>query len=380
MAAAGEADSSTHPPAARPVPESAPGHHGHPSAHNPPLPDDTPSKRPLSGLRSLYTGATSFRSRLRGRQKAPSTATSVSSLPVIVRTYSAEDRPSQSNSAALTAAGKGKNMATLVPPVSDFSFDGILRAVEPDISGAIDAIAAICARSKFSLADEYAAHRPPHEVLETPVPYPQPQRLTRWWTTGGNALAPLPEASSSSERLAGSHKDSESSNAGKSRKNSAYGSLKSIVSGEGKGGLAALFGSGEADRQQDERDNRQSSRAVDSAPWIVWDSSHPSITLTSGPAASAHLSLATSDQPCRADAVIGSTVPTPAPTSVPSPTARRSERERASSLSTWLPWPRQQQAASAPVPVADGSNAEQKLKELLRAPSSGQSKAVTSYG
>lgn len=60
--------------------------------------------------------------------------------------------------------------AARLPAVDDFSFFGILRAVDPEIRGAIDAIAEICARSRLSLADEYDAHLPPQgEIMNAGV-------------------------------------------------------------------------------------------------------------------------------------------------------------------------------------------------------------------
>ncbi|KAL0258974.1 hypothetical protein SLS55_006479 [Diplodia seriata] len=208
------------------------------------------------GLRQLYSGAASWRASLRGRPKSTTTETSVSSRPVIVRTYSG----GTSSSRAQRASSQMPQRPVTLPPAADFSFDGILHAVEPEISGAIDAIAAICARSKLSLADEYAAHRPPHEVFDPAIPLDLQQRQ-RWWSVvRDTALSAVPEASSSSERLVGSRtasRASVSSAAGHSsrgKKNSAYGSLKSIVSGDSNArkGLSALFGSNDGHADADD--------------------------------------------------------------------------------------------------------------------------------
>ncbi|KAF4534020.1 uncharacterized protein LTHEOB_3633 [Lasiodiplodia theobromae] len=271
-----------------------------------------PSSQRFPGLRQLYSGAASWRASLRGKPKSTTTETSVSSRPVIVRTYSGGTSSSRRGSSHRRGESSSSQMPqrpVSLPPAADFSFDGILHAVEPEISGAIDAIAAICARSKLSLADEYAAHRPPHEVLDPAIPI-DPQQRQRWWSVvRDTALSAVPEASSSSERLVGSRtasRASVSSAAGHSsrgRKNSAYGSLKSIVSGDShaRKGLAALFGSNDGHADADDYHEPPSPTGFHhAAHWMVSDSTHPSITLSSGPAARAaspRVSLATSEEP-----------------------------------------------------------------------------------
>lgn len=61
-----------------------------------------------------------------------------------------------SNVSALSAGLARQNEQ--LPALEDFSFSAILRAVDPEIRDAIDAIAEICAKSRLSLADEYDAH------------------------------------------------------------------------------------------------------------------------------------------------------------------------------------------------------------------------------
>jgi len=74
-----------------------------------------------------------------------------------------------------------------LPPVSDFSIEGIMAAIEPEIEGTIDAIAEIMGRSRLTLANEYESHMPPQgEIRATSHP----------------PLLPVEEASSSNERLA----------------------------------------------------------------------------------------------------------------------------------------------------------------------------------
>lgn len=342
------------------------------------------------GLRQLYSGAASWRASLRGKPKSSTTETSVSSRPVIVRTYSGGttssragstsrrrvDASSSSSTSAQAQMPGRPSTTTTLPPAADFSFDGILHAVEPEISGAIDAIAAICARSKLSLADEYAAHRPPHEILDPAIPVPpSQQRPQRWWSVvRDTALSAVPEASSSSERLVGSRtasRASVSSGAGHSssrgRKNSAYGSLKSIVSGDShaRKGLAALFG-GSNDGHDDgvEYYDPPSPSAFHHAThWMVSAEARPSITMSAGPAARAaspRVSLATSEEP------VGTRVPALINGNA---TAHREPRQRSTSRSRWVPWAGQEPRPPDPVREAvpdGGTAAEQRLKELLR--------------
>ncbi|KAK7545140.1 uncharacterized protein J3D65DRAFT_50058 [Phyllosticta citribraziliensis] len=286
-----------------------------------------PRRLHVPALRQLYSRVT-----LRGRRKSTATESTVSSRPVVVRTYSPASRrsrasPSVSASRSPSSAREQPSSSRSamhasppppphLPPTADFSFAGILHAVEPEISGAIDAIAAICARSRLCLANEYAAHRPPHEVLDpgNPIPLPpspsrsqsQSQR-PRWWSVvRDTALAAVPEASSSSERLTGSRTASRASlnsTAGQSAKGaavaaaagtknaSAYGSLKSFVSGDGSGsecrrkGLAALFGGAADDAVSSHHGPLSSATDWTHAQWMVSDDGSGTIRLS--PASSA---------------------------------------------------------------------------------------------
>lgn len=81
-----------------------------------------------------------------------------STQPVLVKTYSGPD--------SAKTADMGKRRKPIVevselPPLESFSFQDILKEIDPDIKVSIDAIAEIYGRSKLSLADEYGSHRPP---------------------------------------------------------------------------------------------------------------------------------------------------------------------------------------------------------------------------
>lgn len=266
-----------------------------------------------------------------------------------------------------------------LPSAEDFSFSAILRAVDPEIRDAIDAIAEICARSRMSLADEYDSHLPPQGEITGSGPgwaastgalvgRGRLSRINQGWATE-NTLMAVPEASSSSERLA-----QEKVSSSKKRSQSAYGSLKSVISG-GSGKRKAI--DGDTFREQ----NSLTDRTKPSGPaWAVPASSsssnHPAITLVTSPTASKHLSVESpSGLDELADDMIGSIGARPR-TAVP----RRSSGHRRgastvslptsrmrsgtlSSIASWLPWPR-------PPDLNTGSQqeltrAETRLREML---------------
>lgn len=74
-----------------------------------------------------------------------------------------------------------------LPANEEFSIDGILRAIEPNIRSTLDQIGEICGRSKLSLANEYGSHIAPLGEIRAPP--------------GG--LFPVEEASSSHEEYSG---------------------------------------------------------------------------------------------------------------------------------------------------------------------------------
>ncbi|KAF1991126.1 hypothetical protein K402DRAFT_409963 [Aulographum hederae CBS 113979] len=227
-----------------------------------------------------------------------------------------------------------------LPPLDAFTFDGILRAVDPDINGAIDAIAEICARSKMSLADEYSAHLPPQgEISATPrmhpayrVGVPEP------------ALTSVPEASSSSERLAAESRASTSSGKGKV---TAYGSLRSIIVGpkptssspvKSKGGSASSL-----------YDKEESYEQETLPGWAFISNSQPSLSPVTSPT-TPHASI---DKPKRTISV--------------DPRTSSTQPVGPSSFSSWVPWRR---SLSSPTVIATPSTeevgVENRLKHLLK--------------
>ncbi|KAF2789690.1 hypothetical protein K505DRAFT_328059 [Melanomma pulvis-pyrius CBS 109.77] len=316
--------------------------------------------------------------------KSTSSRTTLSSQPVVVRTYSGSrhnSRPSSGpntprlfpsmngntsqNPSALSAGLAGRSER--LPSVEDFSFSAILRAVDPEIRDAIDAIAEICARSRLSLADEYDAHLPPQgEITDTwgtgmgaLVGRGRISRIGQGWSAADNTLTAVPEASSSSERLAGESRSSMTAGS-KKRSRSAYGSLKSVISG----------GSGK--RKAVEVDAFQHAEQRPQGP--AWAVNHPAITLIASPQASKQLSLDISstikDIPESSEGRLEPTLTTPklplhrrhtSSTSIPPPGRARSST--LSSLASWLPWPRASDLDANSATAL--TKAESRLREML---------------
>ena len=162
-----------------------------------PLDDSTAADR-TTALRELNRSQPSSRHRYTKSTGAPSTATRTTtgtySQPVIVRTYSGpppssiSSRPASrriplSSTAASsqtsswrpgrngmvlnmarhrgTKKGQSRNDVKL-PPLEAFSFKNIMADIQQDIGADLDRIAEICARSKYSLSNQYEVHVVPH--------------------------------------------------------------------------------------------------------------------------------------------------------------------------------------------------------------------------
>ena len=109
------------------------------------------------------------------------------SQPVIVRIHSADASAHQNPAPRTSRFFPSMSSKDELPPVADFSIEGILAAIEPEIEGTIDAIAEIMGRSRLTLANEYDSHMPPQGEIRA---------------TSHSPLLPVEEASSSNERLA----------------------------------------------------------------------------------------------------------------------------------------------------------------------------------
>jgi len=316
----------------------------------------------------------------------------VTSQPVVVRTYSGSrhaPRPGSGFSTPRSVAQYGQyNMSALsagfanksgqLPSADDFSFSAILRAVDPEIRDAIDAIAAICARSRLSMADEYDAHLPPQGEITSGGPgwavstgalvgRGRLSRVSQGWAAADNTLMAVPEASSSSERLAQESKNAST----KKRSQSAYGSLKSVMSGS-SGKRQALDGDTFRDLEA-ATSSRVGTHDKQGPAWVVntsaSSSSQPAITIVTSPTTSKQLSLDTTSVPSATEddrpetgLAKRSFVHRRGPSALSLPTSRMRSRTL-SALSSWLSWSRTTDLN--PGGRQDLARAETRLREML---------------
>jgi hypothetical protein len=228
-----------------------------------------------------------------------------------------------------------------LPSVDAFSFDGILRAIEPDINEAIDGIAEIYARSKLSLADEYGAHLPPLGEINNP----RMRHSGLAIRTSGleRTLTTVTEASSSSERLVGGSKaGSVASGKGKV---TAYGSLRSIISR----GRSSSHSSAPAETPTRPRPV--------SSSWSISGDKEPFITIKKQNAAPIQLSLASVAELPRdkSIATVNETIAADEPTT---PTPRRP--------ASWLAWRRSWTVTDQSGGPTQRLDAESALKGVLQ--------------
>ncbi|KAL4903458.1 hypothetical protein BDW74DRAFT_156426 [Aspergillus multicolor] len=157
-----------------------------------------------SALRHLHGNSTPKLLSWKSRQAAannPSSgkSSSLASQPVLVRSYS-EDPDENSGSSKMPTRrsflfpGNSSSSSQQrwepepeIPAGEEFSIDGILRAIQPNIRSTLDSIGEICGRSKLSLANEYGSHIAPLGEIRAPP--------------GG--LLPVEEASSIHEGYSG---------------------------------------------------------------------------------------------------------------------------------------------------------------------------------
>lgn len=101
-------------------------------------------------------------------------SSTLASQPVLVRSYSghaddsAKSKMPSRRRFSFGGSSKHKNRGPELPSPEDFSIEGILRVIEPDIRGTLDSIAEICGRSKLSLANEYGSHIAPLGEIRAP--------------------------------------------------------------------------------------------------------------------------------------------------------------------------------------------------------------------
>ena len=109
------------------------------------------------------------------------------------------------------------NMELKLPPVEAFSFKGIMEEIRHGVAEDLERIAEICARSKYSLSNQYEVHMPPHghgePILQT--------------VGAGNVGGPTLQAIGSDDE---GIRHVERRRGGRRTKSAAYGTLETIMS------------------------------------------------------------------------------------------------------------------------------------------------------
>lgn len=173
----------------------------------------------ISALRQL-NGATRSRHRY---AKSTGARSSTFSQPVIVRTYSGVVRPRPQQRDLVVKKENGyatvmsDKMDIKLPPVEAFSFKGIMDEIRHGLSEDLERIAEICARSRYSLSNQYEVHMPPHGRGD-PVLV----------GTGGSVGGPTLQAIGSDEEQ--TKHVGRGSRGGRRAKSVAYGTLETIMS------------------------------------------------------------------------------------------------------------------------------------------------------
>jgi hypothetical protein len=170
----------------------------------------------ISALRQLNGGT-------RGHRYTKSTGarSSTFSQPVIVRTYSGSVRPRSQKRDLVTVkresapAMKSSQTELKLPPVEAFSFKGIMDEIRHGVTDDLERIAEICARSRYSLSNQYEVHMPPHGQGEAIIAAAGP--------SGGG---PTLQAISSDDE----HTRQVRRSGGRRTRSAAYGTLETIMS------------------------------------------------------------------------------------------------------------------------------------------------------
>jgi hypothetical protein len=128
--------------------------------------DETAAAHRISALRQLKGAAGSCHR----YAKSTGARNSTYSQPVIVRTYSGAVRPKTQQQVMKKDVDLGK---ISLPPIEAFSFKGIMESIQQGVAEDLERIAEICARSRYSLSNQYEVHMPPHGgglmYLQTPA-------------------------------------------------------------------------------------------------------------------------------------------------------------------------------------------------------------------
>ncbi|KAF3064912.1 hypothetical protein GL218_02319 [Daldinia childiae] len=226
------------------------------TAEGRPIPlDDSTAAHRTTALRQLSRSQPSSRQRYSKAKPPPSAKSSTAgtySQPVVVRTY-----PGASSSSSSTVKGpvsvsstssshnssyqrikrnstmkdkmrrKGteKRRATVeakLPPLESFTFKSIIAEIQQDVNADLDRIAEICARTKYSLSNQYEVHIAPQG--SGPGFLGPPSTSLRHHTPIGSTLQSV---SSDDEHTVSVQRKRRSANR---RRNTAYGTLETIMS------------------------------------------------------------------------------------------------------------------------------------------------------
>ena len=179
----------------------------------------------ISALRQL-NGATRTRHRY---AKSAGARNSTFSQPVIVRTYSGAPRRGLYHSGPVNTKKKHgmsgiatAKMDLKLPPVEAFTFKGIMDEIKHGVAEDLERIAEICARSKYSLSNQYEVHMPPHGRGEQYV-----QRVRTASTSGAIGGGPTLQAIGSDDEHG---RPTGRARGGRRPKSMAYGTLETIMS------------------------------------------------------------------------------------------------------------------------------------------------------
>ncbi|KAI1451281.1 hypothetical protein F4805DRAFT_115233 [Annulohypoxylon moriforme] len=226
------------------------------TAEGRPIPlDDSTAAHRTTALRRLSRSQPSSRPRYAEASSPPSiksTTTGTYSQPVVVRTYSGVP-PSSSTKGPVSVStassspnplprrpsrnGPVKSMVrhkrsekartapgAKLPPLESFTFKSIIADIQQDVGADLDRIAEICARTRYSLSNQYEVHIAPQGSGAGFLGPPVPLSLRHHVPVG-----PTLQAVSSDDEHMGSMQAKKRRNATR-RRSVAYGTLETIMS------------------------------------------------------------------------------------------------------------------------------------------------------
>lgn len=170
----------------------------------------------ISALRQLNGGTQGHR-----YTKSTGARSSTFNQPVIVRTYSGSARPRSQKRDLVTVkretapAMRSSQTELKLPPVEAFTFKGIMDEIRHGVADDLERIAEICARSRYSLSNQYEVHMPPHGPGEAIM-----------GSAVANGSGPTLQAISSDDE----HTRQVRRSGGRRTRSAAYGTLETIMS------------------------------------------------------------------------------------------------------------------------------------------------------